>query len=222
MYVWHGCGSLPLERQAALDYARGLAADPGSVVELVEGESDEDEMFWMVLGDREEYARADHWRWRAAAAKTDPRVWRVDGGDGKDSVRLVASFTDEAAISNSVYIVDCIWEFFVLVGSDARGKRGSIKLAVSTATEMSSRTAAAKPFTPAVHIVVLPSQLPLDLRLSFRDLDEEALNHGDVPSHMHLLTVAEAQEQLEKSVWEKTKLQDHSLLPLGVDVSMLS
>ncbi|KZT27958.1 hypothetical protein NEOLEDRAFT_1129845 [Neolentinus lepideus HHB14362 ss-1] len=220
-YVWHGCGSLSQERQAAADYARSLAGSPDSIIELVEGESDEDEMFWMILGDRD-YAKADYWRWRASSAKIDPRVWRVDVGGGHEPIYLVPSFTAEATVSGFVYVIDCIWEFFVLVGSEARGKRDDIKLALSAATAMSSRTAASRPFTPAVHVVVLPSQLPLDLRLSFRDLDEEYLNQDHVPDHMHLLTVAEAQGQLQKSDWEKAKLQDRNLLPLGVDASMLS
>ncbi|TFK54070.1 hypothetical protein OE88DRAFT_1675469 [Heliocybe sulcata] len=219
-YVWHGCGSLSQERQAAVDYARSLSGDPESVIELVEGESDDDEMFWMVLGDRD-YAKADHWRWRASSAKTDPRIWRVDVSDGQEPIHLVPSFTAEEAVSSCVYIIDCIWEFFVLVGSEARGKREDIKLALSTVMEISNRVAASRPFTPAVHVVVMPTQLPLDLRLSFRDLDEEYLNQGQVPDHMHLLTVTEAQEQLQKLDWEKAKLQDRSLLPLGVDVSML-
>lgn len=33
----------------------------------------------------------------------------------------------------SVYILDCIWELFVLVGGDARGKRDDIRLALSVA-----------------------------------------------------------------------------------------
>lgn len=29
-----------------------------------------------------------------------------------------------------------------------------------------------RPYQPTVHVLILPSQLPLDLRLHFRDLDE--------------------------------------------------
>jgi len=75
-YVWHGKGSLPGERQAALEYALSFAIG-SSPVELVEGESDDNEMFWMMLGDAD-YARADYWKWRPDLAKALPRIWRVD------------------------------------------------------------------------------------------------------------------------------------------------
>ena len=76
-YVWHGKGSLPGERQAALEYA--LSFVTGSrPVELVEQVSDDNEMFWMMLGDAD-YARADYWKWRPDLAATAlPRIWRVD------------------------------------------------------------------------------------------------------------------------------------------------
>jgi hypothetical protein len=75
-YVWHGKGSLPEERQAALGYALSLVVE-SSPVELVEQESDDNEMFWMMLGN-DDYARADYWRWRPDLATALPRIWRVD------------------------------------------------------------------------------------------------------------------------------------------------
>ena len=36
-------------------------------------------------------------------------------------------------VYTSIFIFDCIWELFVLVGSDARGKRKDIRLALSVA-----------------------------------------------------------------------------------------
>src|ERR1700730_8881048 len=75
-YVWHGKGSLPGERQAALGYARSLAAE-SNPVELVEQESDDNQMFWMMLGDAH-YASADYWRCRPDLATALPRIWHVD------------------------------------------------------------------------------------------------------------------------------------------------
>lgn len=57
----------------------------GSVTELVENENDDDEMFWMILGD-EGFGRADHWRWRAVASSIEPRIWRVDAQPGEKAV----------------------------------------------------------------------------------------------------------------------------------------
>ena len=38
--------------------------------------------------------------------------------------------------------------------------------------KISAETAFARPHTPTVHVLILPSQLPLDLRLGIRDLNE--------------------------------------------------
>lgn len=40
---------------------------------------------------------------------------------------------------------------------------------------MASLVAASKPFSPTIHVLILPTQLPLDMRHAFRDLDELAL-----------------------------------------------
>ena len=40
---------------------------------------------------------------------------------------------------------------------------------------MASLVAASKPFSPTVHVLILPTQLPLDMRHAFRNLDEIAL-----------------------------------------------
>ena len=47
-------------------------------MELVERESDDDEMFWMLLGDADGYADADYWKWRPKSVVRLPRIWRVD------------------------------------------------------------------------------------------------------------------------------------------------
>ena len=64
-----------------------------------------------------------------------------------------------------------------------------------------------------MHVLILPSQLPADLRLTFRELDEAELvssdriqshdaelsvlqNHGVIPDHMNLLSSVEATEHV--------------------------
>jgi hypothetical protein len=76
-YVWYGKGSLPRERQTALEYAQSLTTEGSSLVELIEQESDDNEFFWMMLGDAG-YASADYWKWRPKLPTTLPRIWRVD------------------------------------------------------------------------------------------------------------------------------------------------
>ena len=94
-YVWHGCGAVHAERRAAIQYAHFLKGkdDSGVIVELSEGENDDDDMFWMILGD-DDSGRAEHWRWRRSASAGDPKVWRVDAARGPDSVSVIVTSID--------------------------------------------------------------------------------------------------------------------------------
>ncbi|KAH9986530.1 hypothetical protein BJV74DRAFT_844539 [Russula compacta] len=217
-YVWYGKGSPPGERQAALGYALSLTAESSPVV-LVEQESDDNEMFWMMLGDAD-YARADYWRWRPDLTTALPRIWRVDALSAPHFI-AVPAFSTQSNIDLSVYLLDCIWELFVIVGTKARKARRDIRLALSIARDLSSRIAASRPFTPPIHVLVLPSKIPLDLRLHFRDLDEELVNGMFQPDHMNLLELSEALSDLEKVRWEKKRLKDPTMLPLGIDPTSL-
>ncbi|KAL0956471.1 hypothetical protein HGRIS_002617 [Hohenbuehelia grisea] len=218
VYVWHGRGSTSEERIAALNYARSICSNPASIQELIEGETDDDEMFWMILG-TDEYANADHWRWRRSANVRDPKIWRVDAQQGENPVVRIDSLSEERSLQDSVYVVDCIWELFVLVGRSARGARESIGLAVSFAMDLSAYCASSRPFLQPVHILILPSQVPCDLRMSLRDMEELWLNEGDVPDHMNLLSYENALKHLQTDAWDARTLRDHTMLPLGVDSS---
>ena len=84
-YVWHGRGSTLQERAAALKYTETFSADAISPIELNEGEDDNDEMFWMILGD-DTFAKADYWQWRRTFDTIDPSVWRIELSNTTDSV----------------------------------------------------------------------------------------------------------------------------------------
>lgn len=104
-----------------------------------------------------------------------------------------ATFKQISTVHSHVCIIDCLWEYFVLVGPEARGQRKEIRLALDAATvrtscslqksickqhsfqKMANKLAPTLPYAPTVHALVLPSQLPIDLRLAFRDLDESYL-----------------------------------------------
>ena len=89
-YVWHGYASIGEERKSALQYAQGLASSPENVIELVEGESDGDEMFWLILGEGD-YAKADYWRYKPNMAFS-PRAWRVKADDTNKPVSSCAPY----------------------------------------------------------------------------------------------------------------------------------
>ncbi|KAG5635505.1 hypothetical protein H0H81_011024 [Sphagnurus paluster] len=135
VYIWYGRGSTALERKAALEYGHSLVTGVPPI-ELNEGGSDNDEMFWMILGD-EEYANADYWRWRKTSSIGDPRIWRAGADLGKDCIWQaipIDFLSNETGIHNSVYIIDCIWEFYVMVGSNARARRRDIEFALLLAS----------------------------------------------------------------------------------------
>ncbi|KAJ7188111.1 hypothetical protein C8R46DRAFT_1023578 [Mycena filopes] len=220
MFVWHGCGSTPAEREAAIDYARTLTSSPDDIVVLIENESGDDEMFWMVLGDEADYAKADYWKWRPTKGAT-PRIWSVDAGR-KDTILPVHSIHQEQSAPSCVFIMDCVFEFFVLVPPAARGKRRDIRLALSVAMDAANRLAVARPYTPTVHTVILPSQLPVDLKIQFRGLEEAFMNETDVPEHMNVLSSQDAQTHLRTSSWPRPQLKDRTMLPLGLDDTHVS
>ncbi|KAI3618752.1 gelsolin repeat [Moniliophthora roreri] len=211
VYVWHGRGSTDLERRAALQYGRLLSSN---IVEFIQGINDEEEMFWMVLGEGE-FAIADYWRWKRMSPEHDPRIWLVDASQPGEPVATVDFLQNEIA-RDSVHVVDCIWEFFVVVGSRARGKRTDIRLALAVATELSVRLGRERPFTPTVHTVVFPSQVPLDLKAHIREMDESFLNDNDIPDHMNILPREDALDHLRRRSWEEFALRDRSMLPLGM------
>ncbi|THG99521.1 hypothetical protein EW026_g2852 [Hermanssonia centrifuga] len=216
-YVWHGRGATDVERHAALKYAQSLAPSASDIIELVEGESDEDEMFWLILGEGE-YAKADYWRWKATSDHWQARIWMVNG-DQADSVLLpLASISNAVSPHSHIFILDCVWEYFVLVGSEARGKRKDIRIALNVASETATKIASSRPYSPTVHVLILPSQLPADLRLAFRDFDETQLNQGLTPDHLNLLPVSLAKDHLQQTLWQRDLLTDSTILPLGLDV----
>ncbi|KIK67282.1 hypothetical protein GYMLUDRAFT_1019883 [Collybiopsis luxurians FD-317 M1] len=218
VYVWHGRGSVASEQRAALNYGRKLSGN--DVVELHEGQSEGDEMFWMILGE-DAFANANYWQWRSLASDATPGVWVVD----KDKVRfLIVKSVDSMKmrdVSFGVHVVDCIWEFFVLVGSEARSQRQDIRLALHVAKEFVRRVAGKRPHVPPIHVLILPSQVPLDFKLHFRELDESLLNLQDVPDHMNLLSLDEAHDHLQRKFWERFALRDPFFLPLGIHPDLL-
>ncbi|KAJ3883602.1 hypothetical protein F5051DRAFT_391138 [Lentinula edodes] len=192
IYVWYGRGSVASERKAALAYGRSLGEN---IVELQEGQNDGDEMFWMILGE-EAFANANYWQWRPSAADINPRVLEVS----EQTVKPVDFLQN---ISTMVHLVDCVWEYFIIVGSEARTQRQNIRIALYVASELVRRVGWQRPYIPPIHVVILPSQIPLDFKIHLREIDESSLNPQGVPEHMNLLTFEEAHDHLlRRTFWE--------------------
>ena len=98
----------------------------------------------------------------------------------------------EGRLHDFVYIIDCVWEIYIMVGCNARDHEADIEFALriasvgfnhsrcvlwftQSAQELSRRVSSERPFHPTVHVLLLPSQIPRDLRVNVRGLDEFAL-----------------------------------------------
>ncbi|KAH8108084.1 hypothetical protein BXZ70DRAFT_35497 [Cristinia sonorae] len=195
-------------------------ATNSAVIELTEGENDDDEMFWMMLGEQE-YARADYWQWRGSLTGVSPRLWRLEDRTHPVSFNLVYGLTTERQPNEHIYLADCVLEYYILVGKEARDSLKKIRLALSAASELSSRTQHSKPFAPPVHVLIFPSQIPEDLRLTFRDLDDFDSEQSPYPDHINLLSLEEAHQHLQQATWSRSLVKDTTMLPLGIHPSDL-
>lgn len=100
-------------------------------------------MFWMILGE-EAFANANYWQWRPSAADINPRVLEVSEQTVWYSVwpykcsffirRQVKPVDFLQNISTMVHLVDCVWEYFIIVGSEARTQRQNIRIALYVAS----------------------------------------------------------------------------------------
>ena len=90
-------------------------------------------------------------------------------------VAEIGTFPTAFQVTSSILIAHLAYEIFVLVGRDARDRRRDIRLGLTIAQEFSAHTAKTKPFEPPVHVLIFPSQIPLDLKAALRGLDEEAV-----------------------------------------------
>ncbi|ELU42647.1 hypothetical protein AG1IA_03321 [Rhizoctonia solani AG-1 IA] len=174
VYVWYGRGATQPEREAAAAYGRMVAGPEKEIEEYEEGK--EDPMFFVLLGD-DAWANADYWKYRAPLGKVAyrPRMFLVDARDKKQPV----------SGRDAVFVLDNTFEMIVVVGPEARARRTDILLAVHIAISIATSVETKRPFVPPVHLIVLPSQLPLEVK-----------NPAGVYLHMHLLTLSEASEQV--------------------------
>ncbi|CAE7094479.1 unnamed protein product [Rhizoctonia solani] len=215
VYVWHGRGATQPEREATAAYGRMITGPEKEIEEFEEGK--EDPMFFMLLGDHA-WANADYWKYRAPLSKVAnrPRMFLINARNKKQPVSCHIPSVNKIA-PDAILVLDGILEMIVIVGPEARGRRTDILLAVHIAISVATSVETKRPFVPPVHLVVLPSKLPLEVKAGFfRFASDEHVNPAGVPSHMHLLTLSEASEQLSAITFPMTKLRDPTFLPLGI------
>ncbi|CAE6513557.1 unnamed protein product [Rhizoctonia solani] len=220
VYVWHGRGTTQLEREAAAAYGRMITGPEKEIEEFDEGK--EDPVFFMLLGD-DAWANADYWKYRAPLGKVSyrPRMFLIDARNRKQPVSCHIPSVNKVT-PDTIFVLDGMLEMVVMIGPEARARRTDILLAVHIAISVATSVETKRPFVPPVHLVVLPSKLPLEVKAGFfRFVSEELVNPGGVPSHVHLLTLSEASEQLSALTLPMSKLRDPTFLPLGIHPSLL-
>jgi hypothetical protein len=147
-------------------------------------EGKEDPIFFVLLGD-DAWANADYWKYRAALGKVAhrPRMFLIDARDKKQPVSINVTVNPILAYTlcqvscyipstskiapDAIFVLDNMLEMIVTVGPEARARRTDILLAVHIAISIATSVETKRPFVPPVHLVVLPSQLPLEVKAGF-------------------------------------------------------
>jgi hypothetical protein len=141
-------------------------------------------MFWLMF-DEGSYANADYWRFRPQT-QFSPRLWEINKGE----IQSVLPFCALDLAQDKVLMYDGIFELFILVGEHARGQRDEIRLAVAAAESVAAASALTRSFPPPVHILIFPTQIPVDLRASFRLMDSYELVRARFHTICILLTLS--------------------------------
>uniref|UniRef100_V5F3J2 phosphoribosylglycinamide formyltransferase 1 n=2 Tax=Kalmanozyma brasiliensis (strain GHG001) TaxID=1365824 RepID=V5F3J2_KALBG len=233
--VWHGRGAPLSARAAAVRFAQALAKSTSTgagVTETEEGR--EDSAFWKIFDKTEAYAGA--WSHRHVAGSDVSSMIDVEL-QGRE-LRLTA-YTDKGYYgaddlllptrSNRISILNLRdRELFVVVGKDARSDQLRLACAIHAAQQLAeqlqvkSRATASSISTviprPAVHVLVLPSKLPLEVRAASRVWSDAVVDYlqGDAAARMNVHSAASALEQLSQNQWPRWALQDANYLPVGV------
>ena len=239
--VWHGRGSSAAVRAAAVRFAQALAKSNSiggrsahDIAEVEEGA--EDSRFFNVFDKTEAYANGWFHRYQQLTSSDDSSLldvelqaqklqlvpWSSKGLFGADDL-LLPTRSSKISILN---LRDR--ELYVVVGKEARADRLRLATAICAAEELAAQlqsklrsavaSVAAVVPRPAVHVLVLPSKLPREVRAASRVWSDEIVEYlqGDSASRMNVHSSASALEQLSKRDWPRWALQDMDYLPVGV------
>ncbi|CBQ67878.1 related to glycinamide ribonucleotide transformylase [Sporisorium reilianum SRZ2] len=239
--VWHGRGSPASVRAAAVRFAQALAksASTGArtaldIVEVEEGA--EDSSFWKVFDKTEAYASAWSHRHHELALSDDSSLLDVEVQGRELRLVLLSEKGYYGAHdlllptrSSKISILTLRdRELYVIVGQDARSDRLKLACAIAAAEELArqlqdtlrasvSSLATVVP-RPAVHVVVLPSKLPCEVRAASHVWSDQVVDYlqADAASRMNVHSSTSALQQLAQRSWPRWALLDADHLPVGV------
>ena len=214
--IWHGRGASPEVRAAARRFAQALQTEAGSskadaISEEEEGH--EEGVFWDLFDQSEAYASS--WYHSLSGERAPIRLHDVRLERGAPSL-VPAIEPDHLSLvdlmrDNQVSLLDLAQkELFVIVGRKARTEKTKIALGCLIAEQIAN---AAPQHRPAVHVLVMPSKIPREVRAAARLWSDAA---QDSVTKMNLLTCRAALEDLKQSSWPRWRLWDPDFLPIGV------
>lgn len=232
--VWHGKGSFSATRIAAVRFANAIARSDRAV-ETSEGA--DDDLFWRTL--QETGRSASAWYHGAQAhlpRSTTSSLLDVELRQGQLTILPHSTKgyfgTDDLLLPTRNEKVSILnledRELFVIVGRDARSDKPRIAAALQIAQRFSAliqshlRELVASDVSvvarPAVHVLVLPSKLPHEIRLAARIWSDEVVEYlqGPDPVQMNVLSGEQALTQLHQDTWALWQLQDADCLPVGI------
>jgi len=189
VWVWHGIGSDDAQQQHAIAWTKSLAPTH-KVVQT-------DEFF--SLFDDSEYANGWHHRRRPGLPGPKRCVKLYSPAHTTKPVKFCLKYIRTDAVS----VVDAYLEIYVIIGAKARGDRNAIEAALDHAERLAIREDVTE-MKPPIHVLVLPSVVPLDLLALARDAwNQHVLTDDEVDDHspvlMNLHTLCEARRQLSTS-----------------------
>ncbi|KAK9895903.1 hypothetical protein P389DRAFT_71575 [Cystobasidium minutum MCA 4210] len=222
LFVWYGRGTPDEESRVALQYAEELArAGTGpkrKIAHMLEGA--ESDLWRDIMGHEEEYAFANHWRFRlenSAVAQVATQFYEVNVSSDASHIRTLGNETACSLSDRGVYVVRTPLECFVLVTPSARGNSRKIAAALHAAASMlDTHPTANLPYRPTLHTLVLPSLIPRDLGATLRSTILEDLNAPYQPSTMNVVDETTAWEHLGRETFYTSEILDEALLPVGV------
>lgn len=163
-FMWKGKGSNVDE----LSCARLIGMDLALMGELTEvDDGNEPPEFWNIFDGQVRAGSADHWRLKPNYQKYCGRLFRSDAGD-RQQIAEIYPFSQVDLDPVGIYIIDCFFEMYIVVGYGAQPQYASFRNALDFAQEYAILASSMedRPFVP-ISTVVLEG-IPRDLKSVFR------------------------------------------------------
>lgn len=222
-FIWHGIGSIASNRKVACEYGQQLSHVKGGKLREYE-EGQEGDLFWSCFDKEGAFSNAWHHRFRHLLPEIalSPRLYSIQGAGNAKRIIEQIHFSALDVRRDGIHILELPFEYYVLVGPEARSRRKEICSCIDTATTLSRQSAQRRGpeiMTSPIHVVVFPSIVPRELRSAFRYWHDGHLNGKSWQKAALGMNVWERQaalNQLQTEEFPLWQLNDELFLPVGV------